>query len=65
MAHAFICDYVRTPIGRYGGGLAIVRADDLGAVPIKALMARNNQVDWVLSLIKLSCFQINNAIEAV
>ena len=46
MAHAFICDYVRTPIGRYGGGLAIVRADDLGAVPIKALMARNNQVDW-------------------
>ena len=37
MAHAFICDYVRTPIGRYGGGLAIVRADDLGAVPIKAL----------------------------
>ena len=65
MAHAFICDYVSTPIGRYGGGLAIVRADDLGAVPIKALMARNNQVDWVLSLIKLSCFQINNAIEAV
>ena len=50
MAHAFICDYVRTPIGRYGGGLAIVRADDLGAVPIKALMARNNQVDWVLSM---------------
>ena len=46
MAHAFICDYERTPIGRYGGGLAIVRADDLGAVPIKALMARNNQVDW-------------------
>ena len=36
MAHAFICDYVRTPIGRYGGGLAKVRTDDLGAVPIKA-----------------------------
>jgi 3-oxoadipyl-CoA thiolase len=46
MAHAFICDYVRTPIGRYGGGLAKVRADDLGAIPIKALMARNNQIDW-------------------
>ena len=46
MAHAFICDYVRTPIGRYGGGLAKVRTDDLGAIPIKALMARNNQIDW-------------------
>jgi 3-oxoadipyl-CoA thiolase len=44
--HAFICDAVRTPFGRYGGALAAVRADDLGAVPLKALMARNAQVDW-------------------
>ena len=43
---AFICDYVRTPIGRFGGALAGVRADDLGAVPIRALMARNTGVDW-------------------
>ncbi|MEO6896226.1 MAG: beta-ketoacyl synthase N-terminal-like domain-containing protein, partial [Caldimonas sp.] len=43
---AFICDAVRTPIGRYGGSLSSVRADDLGAVPIKALMARNPRVDW-------------------
>jgi 3-oxoadipyl-CoA thiolase len=42
----FICDAVRTPIGRYGGGLAKVRTDDLGAVPIKALMARHPKVDW-------------------
>jgi 3-oxoadipyl-CoA thiolase len=42
----FICDAVRTAIGRYGGALAKVRADDLGAVPIKALMARNPKVDW-------------------
>lgn len=46
MSHAFICDYVRTPIGRYGGGLAKVRADDLAAVPIKALMDRNTGIDW-------------------
>jgi 3-oxoadipyl-CoA thiolase len=46
MAQAFICDAIRTPIGRYGGALAGVRADDLGAIPIKALMARNPQVDW-------------------
>ena len=45
-AQAFICDAVRTPIGRYGGSLSSVRADDLGAVPIKALMARNPKVDW-------------------
>ena len=44
--HAFICDAVRTPIGRYGGALSSVRADDLGAVPIKALMSRNPKVDW-------------------
>ena len=44
---AFICDYVRTPIGRFGGALAGVRADDLGAVPLQgALMARNAAVDW-------------------
>ncbi|MGH6684832.1 MAG: 3-oxoadipyl-CoA thiolase [Pseudolabrys sp.] len=42
----FICDAVRTPIGRYGGALAKVRTDDLAAVPIKALMARNPKVDW-------------------
>ncbi|WP_038208114.1 3-oxoadipyl-CoA thiolase [Xenophilus azovorans] len=43
---AFICDAVRTPFGRYGGALASVRTDDLGAVPIKALMERNKEVDW-------------------
>jgi acetyl-CoA acyltransferase len=46
MSEAFICDAVRTPIGRYGGALAEVRTDDLAAVPIKALMERNPQVDW-------------------
>src|SRR6195952_1947601 len=46
MAEAYICDAVRTPIGRYGGGLAYVRTDDLAALPIKALMARNAGVDW-------------------
>lgn len=45
MQDAFICDYIRTPIGRYGGGLSSVRADDLGAVPLRALMARH-VVDW-------------------
>jgi len=48
MRQAFICDATRTPIGRYGGALATVRPDDLGAVPIKALMARNPKVDWSL-----------------
>ena len=43
---AFICDAIRTPFGRYGGALASVRADDLGAVPLAALMARNPKVDW-------------------
>ena len=42
----FLCDAVRTPIGRYGGALAKVRADDLAAVPIRALMARNPTIDW-------------------
>jgi 3-oxoadipyl-CoA thiolase len=46
MRDAFICDAVRTPIGRYGGALARVRADDLAAVPIKALIARNAKADW-------------------
>jgi acetyl-CoA acyltransferase len=46
MAEAFICDYVRTPIGRFGGSLSGVRTDDLGAIPLKALMARNGKVDW-------------------
>ncbi|HLL18787.1 MAG TPA: 3-oxoadipyl-CoA thiolase, partial [Rubrivivax sp.] len=44
--HAFICDAVRTPFGRYGGALSSVRTDDLGALPIKALMQRNPKVDW-------------------
>jgi acetyl-CoA C-acetyltransferase len=44
--HAFICDAIRTPFGRYGGAIANVRADDLGAIPLKALMARNPLVDW-------------------
>jgi len=43
---AFICDAIRTPFGRYGGALSSVRADDLGAVPLKALMERNAKVDW-------------------
>ncbi len=46
MIDVFICDYIRTPIGRYGGALSSVRADDLGAVPLRALMARNTGVDW-------------------
>src|SRR5450830_2176872 len=46
MNDAFICDAVRTPFGRYGGALSGVRADDLGALPIAALIARNPSVDW-------------------
>jgi 3-oxoadipyl-CoA thiolase len=46
MNQAFICDAIRTPFGRYGGALSCVRTDDLGAIPIKALMARNPSVDW-------------------
>ncbi|PKO71304.1 MAG: 3-oxoadipyl-CoA thiolase [Betaproteobacteria bacterium HGW-Betaproteobacteria-14] len=46
MKEAFICDAVRTPIGRYGGALAPIRADDLAALPIKALMARHPDLDW-------------------
>ncbi|WP_347919200.1 3-oxoadipyl-CoA thiolase [Paracoccus marcusii] len=46
MRDVFICDYIRTPIGRYGGALASVRADDLGAIPLRALMARHAGMDW-------------------
>ena len=46
MTDAFICDAIRTPIGRYGGGLSPVRTDDLAAIPVSALMARNPGVDW-------------------
>jgi acetyl-CoA acyltransferase len=46
MTEAFICDYIRTPIGRFGGSLSSVRADDLGAVPLKALMERHSGIDW-------------------
>lgn len=46
IASVFICDAIRTPIGRYGGALSSMRADDLGAIPIKALMERNPQVQW-------------------
>jgi len=46
MAEAFICDAVRTPIGRYGGGLSGVRTDDLAAIPIRTLIERNSSIDW-------------------
>ena len=46
MKQAYICDAIRTPFGRYGGALSSVRTDDLGAIPLKALMARNPRVDW-------------------
>jgi acetyl-CoA acyltransferase len=46
MQQVFICDAIRTAIGRYGGTLSSLRADDLGAVPLKALMERNAKVDW-------------------
>ncbi len=46
MDSVYICDAIRTPFGRYGGSLSMVRADDLGAVPLRALMARNPSVDW-------------------
>nr|WP_314090777.1 3-oxoadipyl-CoA thiolase [uncultured Shinella sp.] len=46
MPDAYICDYIRTPIGRFGGSLSSVRADDLGAIPLKALMTRNAGIDW-------------------
>ncbi|MER8887669.1 3-oxoadipyl-CoA thiolase [Mesorhizobium sp. M0816] len=46
MAEAYICDYIRTPIGRFGGSLSAVRADDLGAIPLRALVERNPGIDW-------------------
>ncbi len=46
MTEAFVCDAVRTPIGRFGGALASLRTDDLAAHPIQALMARNPGLDW-------------------
>jgi 3-oxoadipyl-CoA thiolase len=56
MRDVFLCDAVRTPIGRYGGALAKVRADDLAAVPLKALMARHPKIDWeALDEVALGC----------
>ena len=46
MSEAFICDAIRTPFGRYGGALSGIRTDDLAALPIAALIARNPSVDW-------------------
>ncbi|PSH68766.1 3-oxoadipyl-CoA thiolase [Phyllobacterium brassicacearum] len=46
MTEVYICDYIRTPIGRFGGALSSVRADDLGAIPLRALVDRNRNVDW-------------------
>ena len=46
MKNVFICDYIRTPIGRFGGALSSVRADDLAALPLKALMNRIPKIDW-------------------
>src|SRR3954468_3969159 len=46
MRQVFICDAIRTPIGRYGGALAGIRPDDLGAIPLQALIQRNPRVDW-------------------
>ncbi|MEM7366234.1 MAG: 3-oxoadipyl-CoA thiolase, partial [Pseudomonadota bacterium] len=46
MSRVFICDYVRTPIGRYGGALSSLRADDLAALPIRGLIDRNPELDW-------------------
>jgi len=46
MTEAYLCDAIRTPIGRYAGALSAVRADELAAIPIKALVERNRQVDW-------------------
>ena len=46
MNDAYLCDGIRTPVGRYGGSLSSVRTDDLGSIPLKALMERNSGVDW-------------------
>lgn len=56
MKQAFICDAVRTPIGRYGGALSTIRADDLAAIPLKALLERNRHADWTaLDEVTLGC----------
>ena len=56
MQQAFICDAIRTPFGRYGGALSSVRTDDLGAIPLRALMQRNSSVDWdALTDVILGC----------
>ncbi|GGG14382.1 acetyl-CoA acetyltransferase [Rhizobium wenxiniae] len=56
MPDAFICDYIRTPIGRFGGALSAVRADELGAIPLKALMERHSAIDWeALSDVVFGC----------
>jgi acetyl-CoA acyltransferase len=56
MGEAFVCDYIRTPIGRFGGALATVRTDDLAAVPLKALMGRHEGLDWAaLDDVVLGC----------
>ncbi|MGY6646328.1 MAG: 3-oxoadipyl-CoA thiolase [Salinarimonas sp.] len=55
MADAFICDYLRTPIGRYGGALASVRTDDLGAIPLRALLARNPAIAEALEEVYFGC----------
>ena len=56
MTQAYICDAIRTPIGRYGGALASIRPDDLAAVPLAALKARNPDVDWAhLDDVTLGC----------
>src|SRR5258705_601724 len=56
MTAAYICDAIRTPIGRYSGALASVRADDLAAIPIAALVSRNAKVDWsALDDVLLGC----------
>jgi acetyl-CoA C-acetyltransferase len=56
MTHAYICDAIRTPFGRYGGALSGVRTDDLAAIPLRALMERNPRVDWAaLTDVLLGC----------
>ena len=46
MNEVFLCDGIRTPIGRYGGALSVMRVDDLAAIPLKALIARHPEIDW-------------------
>lgn len=64
MAQAFICDAVRTPIGKLNGSLSSIRADDLAALPLKALMARNGKADWsALDDVILGC--ANQAVRTI